>query len=193
MPRPAARRPTPLSATEQSRRALCARVFADPGCIERVLVHDVAEPLTVEPHTHDGLLQLDLIDGCTGEVVQHGRTASVAGVTVCAADPGVSHGYTLRPEHRRARVCLLRLRTVAGPENATEISAGNEALPALRTGLPPLEHLAGLLSAAAETWTPTGTPADRRGQAGRSPVPLARVGRIRRRHRGLARRSADLG
>ena len=31
-------------------------------------------------------------------------------------------------------------------------------MPALRTGLPPLEHLAGLLSAAAETWTPTGTP-----------------------------------
>ncbi len=148
MPRSAVRRTTALSDTETNRRVLCAEVFANPACVERVLVHDVTEPLTVDPHVHPDLLQLDLIDGCAGEILQHGQRFAVAGVSVCAAAPGTAHGYTLRPEHRRARVCLIRLKTATDPQ----------ALPALRTGLPPLEHLAGLLAAAAETWTPAGAP-----------------------------------
>jgi len=148
MARTARRRPAVVAPAELAKRALCAAVFAEPACVERVLAHDVNQPLTVEPHAHRDMLQLDLLDGCVGTVTQDGVGHPVSGVTVTVARPGVTHGYTLRPEHRRARVCLLRLRT----------GAAVSALPPLRTGLPPLEHLAGLLAQAAANWTPSGIP-----------------------------------
>ena len=144
-------RPSERPAAEVFKRAVCTSLFADTGCVESVLAHRVADRVAIEPHAHDDLLQFDLIDGCAGEVTLGERCQAVAGVTLMVARPGVRHGYVLRPTHRDARICLFRLRR--RPDRADTPGPAE-----LQAGLPPLDHLARLITDAAELWAPQGTP-----------------------------------
>ena len=133
------------------KRTVCAELFAG-NAVESVRAHRVSDRFAVEPHDHPDLLQFDLIEGCGGEVTAGPHRRAVAGVSLMVAYPGVRHGYVLRPLHAGARVCLFRLR-VRPPGARTA-----RPLAELQTGLPPLDHLAGLIAAAAELWTPHGAP-----------------------------------
>ena len=63
--------------------------------------HPIRGPFDIAAHTHDALLQLDLLAACTGTVVHGRRTHPVAGSTVLVCPPGVRHGYHLRAEQAR--------------------------------------------------------------------------------------------
>lgn len=93
---------------------LCSRVFADPSLLDQTITHAVDGPFHFEPHAHDDLLQLDLIDGCDGRCWCDKHWHGVGGRVLLASHPKQDHGYELRPGRKPSRVYHLRLRVQPG-------------------------------------------------------------------------------
>lgn len=86
------------SQTERARRALCSRLFAEPGRLVQTLTHAIDEPFHIAPHAHAGVLQLDLLVQCAGEAWVDDRVLTpLSALTALVAYPGQRHGYHLEP------------------------------------------------------------------------------------------------
>lgn len=115
-----------------ARLQLCAQLFADPSRVVGTLTHEVRGAYIIAPHTHEDLLQFDLLVGCRGRafVGNSWHPLSDVSAMVCAA--GVPHGYELeRRGPVPCRVYHLKLRS--------RLQAG--AYPPLLSGLTKMEAL----------------------------------------------------
>jgi AraC-like DNA-binding protein len=121
---------------------LCAHLFSEPMRIRDALTHEIDRPFHVAPHTHDGMLQLDVIDGCSGTAWIDETRRPLHGVTVMATYPGRSHGYELLPGRAASRVYLVKMSV----ERGWPFIRGH-ALPQLTTALPPQDALVDAMQA----------------------------------------------
>lgn len=120
-------------------RDLCSRLFADPARLAQTLTHVIARPFSISAHQHRGLLQFDLLDGCTGRAYSDGRWTAISGVTAMVSYPGQVHGYELSPGEPPSRVYHFKLQ-VQRPWPVVR----HRPLPMLATGL---SRPAGLIEA----------------------------------------------
>ena len=74
-----------------------AALAAGRGRVDTAYQHNPSARFTVAPHAHADLLQLDLIDGCTGECHTGGAWRGIAGLTALLSRPDETHGYALDP------------------------------------------------------------------------------------------------
>ena len=77
--------------------AAVAALATGRGRVDTAYQHNPAARFFVKPHAHDGLLQLDLIDGCQGRCHTGGAWRGIAGLTALCSRPGETHGYDLDP------------------------------------------------------------------------------------------------
>ncbi|NBB96242.1 MAG: helix-turn-helix domain-containing protein [Planctomycetes bacterium] len=134
MVRPA---PQPVADTLAPRRDLCAKLFAEPERLETALTHQIDSPFHVAPHVHDRLLQLDVIDGCSGTTWLDGHRHELHDLSVMVTRPERSHGYELLPGREPSRVYVIKLRVEWDWSVARQ-----GGMPALMTGLAPRAALA---------------------------------------------------
>lgn len=95
-------------------RELCSHLFADPARLVQTLTHQIEARFEIAPHTHDDVLQFDLLVGCAGRVWAQGRSHAIAGTTALVSPPGDTHGYTLEPGDGPSRVYHFKLRVEPG-------------------------------------------------------------------------------
>jgi len=98
------------SPDESALSLLCAEVFQAPEVLEQAVTHAVGQRLYIAPHTHNDLLQLDLITGCDGSCLVDGKWQRLHGLSAMTTYPGDTHGYELVPHDSGARVFNVRLR-----------------------------------------------------------------------------------
>lgn len=79
------------------------------GQVDTAYQHNPSARFTVAPHEHADLLQLDLIDGCTGRCHTGGAWRGIAGLTALCSRPGEVHGYDLTPVPGAAVVHHLKI------------------------------------------------------------------------------------
>lgn len=102
--------------------------------------HRVDQPLHFARHTHDDLLQFDLLVGCVGRAWCEGRWITLQGRSALVAYPGDEHGYDLKPEGGfggLSRVYHLRLRVRPGWP-----AVAGRVYPTVTTGLGSVEAVA---------------------------------------------------
>ena len=109
--------------------ALVGKVYAEPGRLVEAFHHRPERRFVIEPHTHDRVLQFDLIDHCSGRARVDGRWHELHGLTALTSRPGVPHGYELEPIRGGGRVYHVKLK-VDGDEAAvgetSEHASGGE-------------------------------------------------------------------
>jgi AraC-like DNA-binding protein len=94
-----------------ARLNLCAQLFADPSMVVGTLTHEVRGAYCIAPHTHDDLLQFDLLVGCRGVAFVGNLWHSLSDVSAMVCPPGTPHGYELqRRGPMPCRVYHLKLR-----------------------------------------------------------------------------------
>lgn len=123
-------------------RNLAATLLIEPGRLVDALTHDVDGPFHVAPHTHEDLLQLDLVTGCSGTAWIDGNRHALSDSSALATYPGQQHGYELLPGRDAARVYLLKIRI----ENTCPLIA-QRTLPELTSALAPQDALADAMQA----------------------------------------------
>lgn len=99
--------------------------------------HRVDQPLHFARHTHDDLLQFDLLAGCVGRAWSDGRWVALQGGSALVAYPGDEHGYDLEEGQPPSRVYHLRLRV----RSDWPVVAGR-VYPTVTTGLGSVEAVA---------------------------------------------------
>ncbi|MEM6561905.1 MAG: AraC family transcriptional regulator [Planctomycetota bacterium] len=109
-------------------REMCATLFREPARLREILSHRVAGTFAIATHRHPNELQLDVLDGCRGEVLLGDRTHAVSGLTLLVHYPGVRHGFRLRGGTR----WHVKLRLARVPTIWPEIWASAPAMPRLR-------------------------------------------------------------
>ncbi|MEM1184216.1 MAG: AraC family transcriptional regulator [Planctomycetota bacterium] len=96
-------------------RDIAIHVLATPERFDGLKHDDLRDPLRIEPHHHDGTLQVDLIRGCSGQVFVDDRWLGFEGELGLITYPRVTHGYTLEPKDPHAAV--LHFKIPLGPES----------------------------------------------------------------------------
>ena len=155
--------------------AAVAALAAGRGRVDTAYQHNPAARFSVAPHAHGDLLQLDLIDGCSGKCHSGGAWRGIAGLTALCSRPGEIHGYDLKPVPGAAAVHHVKLSigdAAAWPlfaggflrPCATRIDAARDLLTPFRRltrggGAPPdaAEEVA-LLAEVFALWPKRGTP-----------------------------------
>lgn len=139
------------SGPDLARRWLCAAIFSDPQCVSDARSHEVTAGFEIALHHHDDLLQLDLIDGCEGELIGPERRLPIRGMTLLVTYPGQAHGYRLLPGRPPSEVWLVKIRVDDGWR-----WLGDRPLPTAVTGLGRREALAAAMAGFVSDWTPRG-------------------------------------
>lgn len=85
-------------------RDLAIQILATPDRFDGLKHDDLRDPLRIEPHHHEGVLQVDLIRACAGRVFVDDRWLAFEGELGLVTYPGVTHGYTLEPSGAHAAV-----------------------------------------------------------------------------------------
>jgi AraC family transcriptional regulator len=138
----AAHKIRPFEAPGDALRSLAATLLAEPDRLVDALTHEVDGPFYVAPHTHEDLLQLDLVTACSGTAWIDGKRYALAETSALATYPGQQHGYELLPARGAARVYLVKIRVdVACPLIA------RRTLPELTSALASQDALADAMQA----------------------------------------------
>jgi len=123
--------------------ALVGAVYARPARLIEAFHHRPARRFVIEPHTHERILQFDLIDRCGGRAVVDGRWRELHGLTAMTSGPGASHGYDLEPSRGGGRVYHVKIEVEMEGEAGgaasgeafvdftTELDASRALLPAM--------------------------------------------------------------
>jgi len=118
-------------ADRSGRLELCAQLFTDPSRVVGTLTHEVRGAYIIAPHSHEDLLQFDLLVDCHGRAMVGNTWHQLSDVSVMVCSPGVLHGYELeRRGPAPCRVYHLKLR-----------ADGSGVYPPILTGLTKMEAL----------------------------------------------------
>jgi AraC family transcriptional regulator len=95
---------------ERALLALGARIFQNPGLLVQAHWHRLKDTISVPPHVHSDMLQLDLNIGMSGEIIIGEEKISVRGVTAATFYPGQRHSIELRPAAPEAWIFSIKIR-----------------------------------------------------------------------------------
>jgi AraC family transcriptional regulator len=103
-------------ARERALLAFGATIFRKPQLLVQAHWHRLKGSISVAPHAHTGIIQLDLNIGMTGTITIAKREISIRGVTAVAFYPGQEHSIDLMPAAPEAEIFSVKIRVSPGSE-----------------------------------------------------------------------------
>ena len=89
---------------------LIAQLFLEPERIELILCHFPISEYPCQIHSHDNLLQLDLLVGLEGSAMINDKEVKLENNLAMAVYPNEKHGYLLEPGNKKGHVFSIKLR-----------------------------------------------------------------------------------
>lgn len=134
-------------------RSWCASLFDTRQIMRDALTHQIDQPFAVSRHSHDDLVQFDLILGCGGLAHLGSSTFRISGTTAIVTPAGLEHSYELEPGDSPNRVYHMKLSlgridelggVVTGRRDHQQVDSGRRVGPfaLLRTDLGQRQMLA---------------------------------------------------
>jgi len=123
-------------ASNRALQDICARLIRDPHRLVQTSWVRAADPINARVHSHEDLLQLDLMIGHAGAWLVPGGDIQLSGVSAAVFYPGNPHGYAMTPCQSDAQFFTFKLRvSPAWPAVDRRIFAG------IKSGLTGVEPL----------------------------------------------------
>jgi AraC family transcriptional regulator len=95
---------------EHALLALGVRIFQNPRLLAQAYWHRLKDKISVPPHVHADMLQLDLNIGMSGMITIGEEKIPVRGVTAAAFYPGQTHSIELEPAAPPAWIFSIKIR-----------------------------------------------------------------------------------